>query len=415
LIEESMLRLGIIADDLTGAMDTGLQCSKFGLETLVSMTWRQLPDAKVVVVDTNSRAAMTSVAYQRLLAVSRLAKGLTLYKKVESTMRGNVGFELRALCQALRPRCVVVAPAFPRGGRTTLWGYQRVNGKPLELTYFAHDPRWPMRESHLPTLLMQQAGKEVGHVGVESVARGTEAVASALRGRTQELVVVDALEQVHLRSIAEALVRLGDAWLPCGSAGLAEEWVRALGISRSVPLVRPPVDAGPVLVVCGSRNEVTASQLSRASRELGLPLVELDPQRCYDEERERERLSGICLAALGKGGDVILTASFSPFVAGAGAIIARVLSGAAKEIASRHRLGGLFLAGGDIAMATCRSLGVRALRLAEEVQPGIPGGRLVGGTCDGLWVVTKAGGFGDEEALLDALAYLHGERPSSAG
>lgn len=404
-----MLRLGIIADDLTGAMDTGLQFSKLGLETLVSMTWRHLPDAEVVVVDTNSRAMKASAAYQRLLAAARLAKGRTLYKKVDSTMRGNVGFELRAVCEALRPRCVVVSPAFPRGGRTTLWGYQRVSGKPLELTSFAQDPRWPMRESHLPTLLMQQAGKEVGHVGMEAVIQGTEAVASALRAHSQELVVVDAVEQAHLRSIAEALVRLGNAWLPCGSAGLAEEWVRALGVGRDIPPARPPLDAAPILVVSGSRNEVTASQLTRAREELGMPLVQLDPQRCYDEEHEAVRLSGICLAALRMGRDAILTTSFSPYVAGASALIARVLSGAARDIAARHRLGGLFLTGGDVAVATCRALGVRALHLAEEVQPGIPGGRLVGGICDGLWVVTKAGGFGDEQALLDALAYLHGQ------
>lgn len=61
-----------------------------------------------------------------------------------------------------------------------------------------------------------------------------------------------------------------------------------------------------------------------------------------------------------------------------------------------------------MAVATCRALSVEALRIATEVQPGIPGGQLVGGPLDGTWVVTKAGGFGDPRALVDALGYLHG-------
>jgi len=95
------MRLGIIADDLTGAMDTGLQFSKQGLETLVSMSWQEMPDAQVLVVDTDSRAVGASEARHRLEVVARMLEGRTLYKKVDSTMRGNVGFELRALADLL--------------------------------------------------------------------------------------------------------------------------------------------------------------------------------------------------------------------------------------------------------------------------------------------------------------------------
>jgi len=59
-------------------------------------------------------------------------------------------------------------------------------------------------------------------------------------------------------------------------------------------------------------------------------------------------------------------------------------------------------------VATCRALAVDALRILEEVQPGIPGGLLIGGPWDGLRVVTKAGGFGNPGALLDTGAWLRG-------
>jgi len=404
----SMLRLGVIADDLTGAMDTGLQFSKHGLETLVSMSWHRLPDAEVVVIDTDTRDVQPSVARERVLATARALSGRVIYKKVDSTMRGNVGIELCALQEALGSRCVVVAPAYPPGGRTTLRGRQMLYGKPLEQTFFARDPRWPMRESHLPTLLMQQTGEEVGHIGLEDVVLGTEALVSALRARPEPLLVVDALEQSHLRAIAEALVELGSAWLPCGSAGLAEEWVEALGLRGTVAASGPGKIAGPVLVVSASRNEVTLAQLRLAVGERGLARVDVDPWRCHELEEEAARLSRECLAEIEKGRDVILAASFSPLVPGASGLVTQALSGAAAQVARHQGLGGLFLTGGDVAIATCRRLGADGLRIVHEVQPGVPGGQLVGGQHDGMWVVTKAGGFGDERAVLDALAYLHG-------
>jgi len=402
------MRLGIIADDLTGAMDTGLQFSKQGLETLVSMSWQEMPDAQVLVVDTDSRAVGASEARHRLEVVARMLEGRTLYKKVDSTMRGNVGFELRALADLLHPRCIVVAPAFPQGGRTVLDGHLRVNGNVLETTSFAHDPRWPMRQSHLPTLLMQQWGREVGHIGIDVLNRGADETIAALQACGESLVVVDAVGQEHLHTLARALVTLGAGWIPCGSAGLAEEWARLVDVRRQVPSVAPLPGGGPVLVVSGSRHEVTLSQLRYACSMRKLERVDLESERCYDAEREIERLTDACVQSLAKGRDVILTASFSKLLAGAGAIVTRVLSGTVMRVASCQHLGGLFLTGGDSAVACCHALEVKAIRITFEVQAGIPGGMLVGGPWDRLWVVTKAGGFGDESAILDSLDYMHG-------
>jgi uncharacterized protein YgbK (DUF1537 family) len=415
-MEDGMHRLAVIADDLTGAMDTGVQFSKRGLETVVLMSGAELPApghrlfaTQVLVIDTDSRAVAAPEAYRRMAAVVNGLGGRRLYKKVDSTMRGNVGYELRALGDAAMSRRIVVAPAYPPGGRTTLHGRQRVHGKPLELTFFARDPRWPMHESHLPTLLMQQSGREVGQVDVEVVQAGPIPLARALRQLAEPIVVVDALEPCHLCTLGLALAELGEGWTPCGSAGLAEEWVAALGLVRESVPPRPSPCPLPVLVVSGSRNEVSLAQIERATVEQDLARVDLDPYRCYDADVEAERLAVAARQAMALGRDVVLTSSFAPLVAGMGDLVARVLAGAVARVVSRGRPGGLFLTGGDVAVAVSHALGAQALRIAAEVQPGIPGGQLVGGSCDGLWVVTKAGGFGDEGALGDALAYLHGE------
>lgn len=407
--------LAVVADDLTGAMDTGVQFSKRGLETVVLMVGVDLPgpghplnDVQVLVVDTDSRAVAAPEAYRRMRAVAEALGGRRLYKKVDSTMRGNVGYELRAIGDVLRPRGIVVAPAFPPGGRTTLRGRQRVHGQPLELTFFARDPRWPMHESHLPTLLLQQSGREVGQVDIEVVSGGVECLTTALAARPEPIVVVDALEPCHLRTIGRALVALGEAWIPCGSAGLAEEWVSALNLPPVDEPGRPPESRAPVLAVAGSRNDVTLCQIERAETERKIVRVDLDPYRCYDADAEAQRLALALEQALSAGHDTLLTSSFAPLVSGAGGLVSRVLADAAARVMVRCRPGGLFLTGGDVAVAMGRALGVQALRIAAEVQPGVPGGRLVGGAVDGMWVVTKAGGFGDDDALIDALAYLRG-------
>ncbi len=405
--------IALIADDLTGAMDSGLTFGRRGLTTLVPLSQDALPDAEVLSVDTDSREVTAGEAMRRVTRAAQALRGRMLFKKVDSTMRGNVGYELRALQEVLGTRCIVVAPAFLRSGRTTLEGVQRVDGRPLELTAFARDPRWPMVQSHLPTLLTQQAGREVGLVGLETAERGPEAVAAALAACPEPIVVVDATSAAHLRAIAMAVLALGEEWLPCGSAGLAEAWADALGMGSATGWPWPSDDAGPVLVAAGSRNEVTVAQLRCAVDARALPCVELDPGQWWDASREVARLADACLSDLRRGQDVVLTASFIALVAGRGEAVADLIARAVARVTANVQLGGLFLTGGDIAVAACRALGARALSIRHQVQPGVPGGDLVGGRGEGLRVVTKAGGFGDARALLDALDYLHG-RPLEA-
>jgi uncharacterized protein YgbK (DUF1537 family) len=271
-----------------------------------------------------------------------------------------------------------------------------------------------MTESHLPTLLMRQAGREVGELGLETVRRGANALAEALAACPAPIVVVDALTDDDLAHIAGALARLGEGYLPCGSAGLAEAWADALGLRRDVPPSRPAPTVAPLLLVSGSRNDATAAQIRRAQAELDLASVELDPYAAYDEARETARLATVAALAMRQGRSVLLTSTFAPLLAGGGDLVARLLAGAAAQVAGTSSLGGLFLTGGDVAVAVCRALGVDALRIAAEVQPGIPGGQLISGPCAGLWVVTKAGGFGDEAALVDAVRYLRGTSSDTA-
>jgi len=163
-----------------------------------------------------------------------------------------------------------------------------------------------------------------------------------------------------------------------------------------------------VLLAAGSRNEVTVAQLRAAMDERGLAAVEPDPGQWWDAQREVARLAEECLRELARGRDVVLTSSFIGLVAGRGESVADLIAQTVARVRVDVQLGGLFLTGGDIAVAACRTLGAQALSIRHQVQPGVPGGELVGGGAAGLRVVTKAGGLGDGRAALDALDYLHG-------
>jgi uncharacterized protein YgbK (DUF1537 family) len=79
-------------------------------------------------------------------------------------------------------------------------------------------------------------------------------------------------------------------------------------------------------------------------------------------------------------------------------------------VMERFPAAGLVLTGGDIAAAVCSALSCGVIDLGGDILPGMPWGRLEGGRISGQMVVTKAGGFGDEDALLAAVRWLSGQQ-----
>src|SRR5918999_3031963 len=151
------MRVAIIADDLTGAADTGVQFARAGYRTAVAFRGAPIPpseDLDAVALDTDSRALPPGFAAKRVISASRAVRDAPiLYKKLDSTLRGPIAAELGAALGASGRERAVVAPAFPAAGRTTANGVQLVRGVPVHETEVRDDPRTPVREGHVPTLL----------------------------------------------------------------------------------------------------------------------------------------------------------------------------------------------------------------------------------------------------------------------
>ena len=393
----------IIADDLTGAADCGIAFTEAGLPTVVAFGMEPVSKAaRVVAVDTDSRALSPEAAGERAHGAARRAYGLsprTVYRKIDSTLRGNVGTEvaatLRAAVEVHGRALVIVSPAFPGAGRTVRAGRVRVHGVPLEETevWLESGRSGPAG----PAEMLARAGLKVANV-----SRG-EVRAGALPERDVEALVCDAETDEDLARIARAGAALPGEVVWAGSAGLARHLPAALGLRAAEPATpAAPWAKGPVLALVGSRSSIAREQARHLLDEPGLEAFTLDPRMLAEGERGagwKQAEAGL-QRALDAGRDVLLCIAAgesapAPLVAAALGRLAAAQAG---------RIGGVIATGGDIARAVLVTMGASGMSLLGAVEPGVPLG--LTDTPRALRAIVKAGAFGDAQTLNRCLAAL---------
>lgn len=403
-------KLGIIADDLTGAMDSSGYFANLGFSTVVVLDQSLSIDAPVLVITTNSRAKAPEIARVRVRQGMKYMAERVVYKKIDSTLRGNIGEELQVVTETTAIQKVVVAPAFPSLGRTTVDGILLVEGTPVAQTQFASDPVSPVKESSVCKLLEQSMRVKVGHVSLAEIVTGPETLKDTINKKLEDVVVCDVVEQSHLTSIAQAATLVEGRWLLCGSGGLAREL--HLFLADAIKMEKKQAGKkmiGPALVMVGTRNQVAANQLVKARNMLGIPILKLEVEKLNFRNVQPSMLRNLLgktdeLISEGKG--LVISSTFSRYVPTLTQNLAGIMAEIAAGILVSHKFAGLFFSGGDIAIHACRHLLVSAIEVHGEIEPGLPAGELIGGKYDGMRVVTKAGGFGTEEAIVKSIEYL---------
>ncbi|SCJ55085.1 Uncharacterized protein conserved in bacteria [uncultured Flavonifractor sp.] len=402
-----MNRYLIVADDFTGANDTGVQLKRRGVPTSVVFSSEFIASEGSFVLDTESRALGPEEA---AAAVRAGLKGVDLtafgrvMKKVDSTLRGSVAAEIKAVDELYGSELVVFTPALPDLGRTTVGGVHLLKGIPITRTELAKDPKTPVTEDNITRLLEAVYDEPVTHISEDQVSAG-EIDFSAGR-----VFTCDSATNADLRSVIQAAVATGKRTLWVGTAAMADH---LLGVEVDVP---------PALAVVASVSAVSREQVNFAAGE-GIPLVSVPIPELLTGEQKLETCVAQTVALLKEGKDAILASSASCNRAELDRSVAvgeklnmtreqvsgytqMVMGRMTKAILEQTPISGMFLTGGDTALGffmEARSLGSS---IVTEIAVGIPMMRLSGGPFAGLKVVTKAGAFGKEDAITFALRKL---------
>ncbi len=425
-----MRTIAVISDDLTGAADTGIQFVHAGLRALVllDLDAGDLPPADVIVGVTESRHDSPELARAKVTGWARELAGRQpeeVYKKIDSTLRGNLGAELDACMSAFPGRLAVFAPAYPTAGRTTKNGRHFMHGVPLEETEVSRDPTTPVRESLIPALLAAQTSHRIGQVRLADMEAGPEALARVLHKEVAEgteILVCDACTDQHLADLAAAVRSLGRSVIWTGSAGLARQMLPAERTDRPE---EAPAATLPLLTVAGSVSRTLRRQIDHYCSTTGAAFIVADSGALTADGpgamAEVNRVAAEALRSLQAGRSTVITTSVSPEAINPGPAmvetarrIANGLGEITRTILNEGWSGSVILSGGDTALGVCRLLGAVAIQLRAELVPGVALGTLVGGAHENLSVITKAGSFGEVDVLCQISRMIAGPSSPSA-
>ncbi len=370
----------VLADDLTGALESGAKFAVTGIESLVTTELSRSPrgtesGVPVLVVDTDSRHLSPSEAGRRIRILVSLAHRRAvehLYKKTDSTLRGNIGAELEAMSEACADLPVVYAPSYPAMGRTVEGGVLFVDGRPVNETEFATDALNPVAESHIPTILARQC-----RLPVFSPPRleSGDKIPSGIH-------VYDGRTDGDLAACARFLLENPGRLLAAGPAALLYFIAESLDWPRKGLALAP--SAGGCLIVCGSRSPTSLRQIEHALAN-GFRAI-----TATGLEHER----------LGPGWLIL-----SPNDEGAAAprAVSRRTGEIVRQIIVQSPPDLVLAIGGDTARGIVQALGSPVLFPLGEILPGVPLSRLEDPMRKGEWIylITKAGGFGPVDIMTE--------------
>lgn len=409
----------VIADDFTGANDAGSGLAQAGARVNVLFDSEQ-PDpgaaADVWVVNTDSRALPAPQAAERMrraLALwPRQADSGWLFKKIDSTLRGNLGVETEAALLYCGAPLALVVPAVPELGRITRAGQCYIHGRLLTDTEFASDPKTPVTTASVVQRLREQSDLPCGLLTLAQVRgdRLTDDLAQA--AQEVRMLVVDAENREDLMRIMQAAAALPQRPLLVGAAGLSQ----ALG---ELLAPRPPA---PVLAVVGSMSEMTRLQVSRLQQRYPVTLVDIEIDQLFSHSHPSHQLrwqQAVTQALRAGQHCVIRTCQHDDQRAAIAALceqhrlnraqlgeqICAELAMLTRAVLAEVQPAGLYLSGGDVAIAVARGLGASGFALQGQIAGCVPWGRLLNVTEPRL-VMTKAGGFGDADTLVDVIRFI---------
>ena len=414
----------IIADDFTGTGDSAIQFGSAGRPVRLLLAPRgKDPDVRgtsALVVDTDTRFLSPDQAYERVEKTTRElyeAGARTFFKKMDSTPRGNPADEIAAVMDAANYRFALVAPSAPRNGRTVVGGHCLVDGRPLMDTGISRDPFTPVKDSRIAGLLERRFPGTVRELDLELVRSGKGPLASKVAEELSKGVrvfVLDAETMEDLKIAASLVTMVGMLFV--GSSGLAEA-AASMESTRRMAMTRIPL--GRSLFVIGSLTAISSLPCARLAATGKVTELVVDADAALSKPSvELRRLLGLVRAAPARRALLVRTSgSNNP---GSAALadkeseveISRFLPGLTLLAVRERRTRFLFASGGDTAARKAEAMETDSIDFIAELLPGLPFGSFHSGALGRkLYFVTKSGGFGGPDAMVDALDLVTSPRP----
>ena len=424
--------IGIIADDLTGADDTSLQFHLRGANTQILLDYSIVPENKVSTqvwaIPTETRNSDAPTAYEKVKqATNVLAETYNVeyfYKKMDSTLRGHIAVEALAMLDALEWDAAVIIPAFPQEGRTTIGGYHLLKGIPIERTEFARDPRFPIYESHIPTVLRNELQNEqdelVDLIELRTVIKGAGPILKKMNELIEKgvkLIVVDAMSVTDIEQVVLAIEKSSYKILPCGSAGCAQVLGNIWLPETENHQQEKTIPSLPKLLVSGSATQTTALQIQKLQDDDDIENTYFIALKMEDilegvtdtivkrvsENLVKDNVVVVHTSDLTVDSKIISQILFENELSKAQFLskISEYLATLTKRVLF-NRDAILITIGGETSFKCCKAINSNSLQIIDAICPAIP-------LCldtKAQWVVTKSGNLGNSNTLIDILKYF---------
>lgn len=423
-----MSKVVMIADDLTGANANCSLMKKIGLQAASILTLDQeLPkDMSVLAYTTDSRAMLKKDAYHAVAeAMDKfMDEDVRLYsKRVDSTLRGNLGVELNAVFDKLGEDFIgIAAPFYPATGRIVVNGIMLVNGSLLLNTDAGRDTKAPVKSSRVEELFKKDFKGKVRSIFLEDIEKGKENIASLLKSGKKEgvkLFLFDGVTDYHLNQIATGAILSGEDFFSIDPGPFTMEIARQFQ-ERSEQLDK-------ILMVVGSVTDITIEQIRETIIEYPVNILEVDPNKLVRHDLYKEeigRASKEAFKLLKKEDNLLITTT--PFhnpkdrlnlsaiaqesgmnIDDLSLMLSYGLGRIAKNVLMEDlSFAGVYLSGGDITVAMADELGSTGIEILEEVVPLAAYGKMIGGLKPGLHIISKGGMVGDKNTMKDCIEKL---------
>ena len=418
----------VIADDLTGGNATGVLLAKMGYSSHSVLSHEHVHDdfgftsCDCLIITTDSRAITPKEAYSRVKHAAKVFRSddtKLFSKRIDSTLRGNLGTETDAMLDTLGDEYIAVcAPCFPSSGRTLVGGYLLVDGLPLHKTNIAIDPKTPVKISDIAKIFQAQTKYKVSSLYLSDLMNGKHALAqkiNSLASSGSRIIIIDCVTSEDLNLIADAVITSQRKIIAVDPGAFTATLARKIITKHA---------RQKILAVVGSVNPNTRAQMEKlwlAQRPIANVFVETRKLLDDDETREHEisRVSAEILelaktnTVLTITGDGIYPEKridFKQYTGHIDILTGKINDGLAdialRVVRAEKSFRGIYASGGDVTQAVCEKFGASGLDLRDEVLPLAAYGLFYGGEFDGLHVVTKGGSQGNSDAINMCVNYL---------